>query len=102
MTDPIIQRVETFQCPRGQLVAERRNRGYTLYHAQSGRPIARLRPTTQADRVELLYWSFWKAAWTRAGPLGRATLSIGRALEFIAAQDILVSPGFCRDSGSGG
>lgn len=88
MTDPIIQRVEIFQCPRGKLIAERRNRGYTLYHAQSGRPIARLRPTTQDDRVEVLYWSFWKEAWTRGGPLGRAIFSIDRALEFIASQDI--------------
>jgi hypothetical protein len=57
MTDPIIQRVETFRCPRGQLIAERRNRGYTLYHEPSGRPVARLRPTGQDDRVEVLYWS---------------------------------------------
>ena len=48
MTDPIIQRIESFRCRRGQLVAERRNRGYTLYRAGSGTPIARLRP----DRTE--------------------------------------------------
>ena len=88
MTDPIIRRVEIFQCRRGKLVAERRNRGYTLYHVQSGRPIARLRPTVQNDRVEVLYWSLWTEAWTHGGPLGRATFSIDRALEFIAAQDI--------------
>lgn len=88
MTDLIIQRVETFQCPRGKLVAERRNRGYTLYHELSGRPIARLRPIGQDDRVEVLYWSLWKESWTRGGPLGRATFSIERALEFIAAEDI--------------
>jgi hypothetical protein len=88
MTDPIIQRVEIFQCSRGKLVAERRNHGYTLYHAQSGRPVARLRPTTQDDRVEVLYWSLWKKAWTCGGPLGRATFSIDRALEFMADQDI--------------
>jgi hypothetical protein len=30
MTDPIIQRGETFRCRRGKLLAERQNRGYTL------------------------------------------------------------------------
>ncbi len=88
MTDPIIQRVETFRCPRGQLVAERRNRGYTLYHKPSGRPVARLRPTGQDDRAEVLYWSLWKESWSRGGPLGRATFPIGPALEFIVAEDI--------------
>ena len=57
MTDPIIQRIESFRSRRGQLAAERRNRGYTLYHSGSGAPVARLRPTGQDDRVEVLYWS---------------------------------------------
>jgi hypothetical protein len=26
----------------------------------SGEPVARLRPTGQDDRVEVLYWSLWK------------------------------------------
>jgi len=72
MTDPIIQRIETFPCHRGALLAERRNRGYTLYDAASGQPIARFRPAGQDDRVEVLYWPLRKERWTRAGPLGRA------------------------------
>jgi hypothetical protein len=88
MTDPIVQRIEAFRSPRGQLLAERQNRGYTLYRADSGTRIARLRPTGQDDRVEVLYWSLWKERWTRAAPLGRAALSIDRALEFIVAEDI--------------
>ena len=58
--DPIIQRIESFRCRRGQLFAERRNRGYTLNRASSGALVARLRPTGQDDRVELLYRSLWK------------------------------------------
>ena len=89
MTDLIIQRVETFRCPRGQLVAERRNRGYTLYHAQSGRPIARLRPDLGKTIVSRC---FTGRSGKKAGPAadrsGRATLSVERALEFIAAEDI--------------
>ena len=93
MTDPIIQRIESFQCRRGQLVAERRNRGYTLYRAGSGTPIARLRPTGQNDRVEVLYWSLWKQRWTSAGPFGRTIMPIDDALRFIASEDIFWAAG---------
>ena len=51
MTDPIIQRVKSFRCRRGQLVAERRNRGSTLSRAGSGTPVARLRPTGQGRKA---------------------------------------------------
>ena len=88
MTDPIVQRIEAFQSPRGQLRAEWQNRGYTLYRVDAGTRVARLRPTGEDDRVEVLYWSLWKERWTRAGPLGRAALSMDRALEVIAAEDI--------------
>ena len=70
------------------LIAERRNRGYTLYKAALGTPVARLRPTGSDDRVEVLCWSLWKERWVRAGPLGPARLSIDRALQFIATEDI--------------
>jgi hypothetical protein len=88
MTDPIIQRIESFRCRRGPLLAEHRNRGYTLYRAGSGAPVTRLRPTGQDDRVEVLYWSLWKERWTKAGPFGRTALPLEQALEFIAVQDI--------------
>jgi hypothetical protein len=91
-SDPIIQRIERFRYRRGQLLAERRNRGYTLYRASSGALVARLRPTGQDagqdDRVEVLYWSLWKERWTTAGPFGRTVLPLDQALKFIAAEDI--------------
>jgi hypothetical protein len=93
MTDPIIQLIKSFQCRRGQLVAERRNRGYTLYRAGSGTPIARLRPNGQNNRVEVLYWSLWKERWTSAGPFGRTILPIDEALRFIASEDIFWAAG---------
>jgi hypothetical protein len=71
MTDPIIERVERverFRCRRGAILAKRRNRAYTLYHASSGVPVARLRPTGADDRVEVLYWSLWKERWAATGP----------------------------------
>ena len=88
MDDPIIQCVEQFRCSRGALFAERRNRGYTLYDAKSGAPGARLRPTANADRFEVLYWSLWKERWAATGPFGRTLLPIDDALRFIAYEDI--------------
>ncbi len=84
----MIQRIESFRCRRGKLAAERRNRGYTLYRATSGGPVARLRPTGQNDRVEVPYWSLWNERWTSAGPFGRTVLPLDDALRFIASEDI--------------
>jgi len=88
MDDPIIQRIKRFHCPRGKLFAERRNRGYTLYSADSGAPVARLRSTRPEGRFEVLYWSLWKNRWTSTGPFGRTVLPIEDALRFIAYEDI--------------
>jgi hypothetical protein len=88
MSDPSVQRIENFRCRRGRLSAERRNRGYTLYRASSGAPVARLRPTGQNDHVEVLYWSLWKERWANAGPFGRTVLPLDEALRFIALEDI--------------
>jgi hypothetical protein len=54
ITDPIIQQIENFSCKRGVLFSERRNRGYTLYDAGFGAPVARLRPTGTEGRFEVL------------------------------------------------
>ncbi len=88
MTDDIVQRVERFRFPRGAVTAERRNRGYTLYHDLSGAPVARLRPTGRDNSVEVLYWSAWKERWTPTGALGRTIMPIDEALHFIAHEDI--------------
>jgi len=88
ITDPIVQQIEAFRCTRGVLFAERRNRGYTLYDARSGAPVARLRPTGTEGRFEILYWSLWKERWASTGPFGRTILSINDALQFISHEDI--------------
>jgi len=61
--DEIIQRIESFPFPRAPVAAERRNKGYTLLHAETGAPIARLRPIGRDDQMEILYWSLWKQHW---------------------------------------
>jgi hypothetical protein len=88
MADAIIQKIEQFRCPRGALFAERRSRGYTLYDAGSGAPVARLRTAGHEGRFEVLYWSLWKERWASAGPFGRTILSVEDALHFIAHEDI--------------
>jgi hypothetical protein len=52
--DQILERIARFHFPKGPVIAERRNRGYTLFHANTGTPIARLRHFGPDDRVELL------------------------------------------------
>jgi hypothetical protein len=63
-------------------------RGYTLHHALSGAPVARLRPTGRKGSVEVLYWSAWKERWAATGLFGRTILPIDEALHFIAHEDI--------------
>jgi hypothetical protein len=77
----------------GAWFAERRNRGFTLCHASSGAPVARLRPTGNDDRFEVLYWSLWKERCASTGPFGRTILPIDDALTFIASEDIFSAIG---------
>ncbi len=88
MTDDIVQRIERFRFPRGAVIPECCNRGYTLYHALSGAPVARLRLTGRDDSVKVLYWSAWKKRWTAVGPFGKTVLSVDDALHLIAHEDI--------------
>ncbi len=84
MTDSgIIRLIETFKFDAGPVVAERRNRGFTLIHAEAGIPIARLRLIGQDDLVENRYWSLWKERWVPFGPFGRTAAPIKQALRII-------------------
>jgi hypothetical protein len=55
--DEIRCRIETYPWParRGGVEVVRANRGYTLYSRRTGGPIARLRPTGEGDRVQVLW-----------------------------------------------
>lgn len=55
--DETIRQIERFPFRRAPVAAERRNKGYTLLHAETGRPIARLRPYGRDELMEILYWS---------------------------------------------
>jgi hypothetical protein len=86
--DDIPRRIERYRFRRAPVAAQRRNGGYTLLHAQTGDPIARLRPTGHHDDVELLYWSSWKLRWAPFGPFGRTVVPLDEALRIIACAAI--------------
>ncbi len=48
------------------------------------RRVARLRPTGQGDRVQVLWWR--REAWGNPGPFGREVMPLNEALEFIASE----------------
>ena len=86
--DDIIQLIENFAFDAGPVVAQRRNRGFTLIHAETGVPIARLRPLGRNDLYEILYWSLWKERWAPFGPFGRTALPVEQAVRVIAEASI--------------
>ena len=75
--DALRARIEAYPWPpgRGGVEVVRANRGYTLYSLRTGGPVARLRPTGQADRVQVL----WRRREARGhpGPLGREVMPLG-------------------------
>src|ERR1019366_7145336 len=86
--DDIIQLIETFDFDAGPVAVERRNRGFTLIHAETGVPIARLRPIGRDDLVDILYWSLWKERWAPFGPFGRTAAPVEQAVRIIAEASI--------------
>jgi hypothetical protein len=86
--DDIIRRIERFPFRRAAVAAEWRNKGYTLCNADTGAPVARLRPYGRDDLMEILYWSLWKERWVAAGPFGRTVVPLDEALRIIAFEPI--------------
>ena len=84
--DALRARIEAYPWPpgRGGVEVVRANRGYTLHSRRTDGPVARLRPTGQADRVQVLWWR--REAWGNPGPFGREVMPLDDALEFIARE----------------
>ena len=80
MSDPIVEQIEAFHCRRGNLTAERRNRGCTLYNARSGAPVARLRPTSLID-IATLTGAMKVALGTGTGGYFATSDSLARSLD---------------------
>jgi hypothetical protein len=82
--DPMRERIAAHVFPRAGVEVVRANRGYTLHSRRTGGPVARLRPTGQADAVQVLWWR--REAWSPPGDFGPVTLPLDQALEFIATE----------------
>ena len=84
-SDPTRERIEAFNRARGGGIAVRKTGyGYSLISEHTGAPIARLKPTGDADRVQVLWWNGQR--WGASGPLGIATMPLDAALDYIASE----------------
>jgi hypothetical protein len=86
--DDIIRIIENFKFDAGPVAVERRNRGFTLIHAETGVPIARLRPIGRDDLVDILFWSLWKERWVPFGSFGRTAAPVEQAVSIISEAAI--------------
>jgi hypothetical protein len=83
--DALLERIKTFHhVRRGELVVRKVARGYSLFSARTGAPIARLRPTGEADKVQVLWWNGQR--WGASGSFGIATMPLDKALDYIATE----------------
>lgn len=88
--DAMLERIRAFdRTTGGGVVVERRAKGYSLFSARTGAPIARLRPTGQADEVEVLWWR--RGKWGRIGAFGGRVMPLDQALAYIADNPLFWS-----------
>jgi hypothetical protein len=81
--DLILEGLEAF-CQAHDVVVEKRGRGYSLLSGRTGAPVARLRPTAEAETVQVLWWNGER--WKAPGPFGTPTMTLDRALDYIASE----------------
>ena len=85
VSDPMRERIEAFNKAHGGDVAvHKAGRGYSLTSERTGAPIARLKPTENADKVQVLWWNGQR--WTAPGPFGVETMTLDEALSRIASE----------------
>jgi hypothetical protein len=83
--DPMRARIEAFnRAHGGGVIVQHAARGYSLFSQYSGVPIARLRPTGEGDKVQVLWWSGQR--WSASGPFGIATMPLDKARDCVAAE----------------
>ena len=84
-SDPMRERIEAFNQARGGGVAvHKAGRGYSLLSERTGAPLARLKPTGDADTVQVLWWNGLR--WGASGPFGIETMPLDTALDHIASE----------------
>jgi hypothetical protein len=83
--DALLERIEAFQyAGRGEVVVRKLASGYSLFSAYTGTPIARLRPTGDADKVQVLWWNGDR--WGASSPFGIVTMPLDEALDYVATE----------------
>ena len=82
--DDLRDRIAAYPFPRGGVEVVRANRGYTLYSRRTDGPVSRLRPTSEGDEVQVLWWR--GTAWAAPGDFGPVIMPLDQALQFIATE----------------
>ncbi len=86
--DEMLARIEAFNEKQGGGVLIRKAaKGYSLFRADNGKPVARLRPTGKGDLVEVMWWSH-RDKWEQIGDFRPLTMSLDKALSFIARNEL--------------
>ena len=83
-SNPMRARIEAFNQARGGGAVHKAGRGYSLTSERTGAPLARLKPTGDADKVQVLWCNGLR--WGALGPFGIATLPLDNALDYIASK----------------
>jgi len=84
-SDPMRERIEAFnQAYGGGVAVHKAGRGYSLLSERTDAPLARLKPTGDADKVQVLWWNGQR--WGASGPLGIATMPLDAALDHLASE----------------
>jgi hypothetical protein len=87
-TDEMLTRIEAFNAEQGGGVLIRKAaKGYSLFRQDTGRPVARLRPTGKGDQVEVMWWSH-RDRWDQIGDFGPMLMSLDEALDYVARDPI--------------
>ena len=83
--DAMLEHIKAFNRARGGgVVVEKAARGYSLRSERSGAPIARLRPTGDGERVEVLWWNGERRG--ASGPFGIITMPLDEAPDYVASE----------------
>ena len=83
-TDDMRDRIVAYAFPRGGVEVVRASRGYTLYSRRTNGPVARLRPTSQGDKVQVMWCR--ENTWAAPGDFGPVIMPLDQALQFIATE----------------
>ena len=81
----MLERIKSFDRARGGgVMVQKAARGYSLLSERSGAPVARLRPTGDGDKVQVLWWNGERCG--ASGPFGTVTMPLDEALDYIASE----------------